>query len=50
MPEAVTLKVRDVPAATVCPMGWAEIEGGRPMMTVATLLVIDPNALSMTTV
>jgi hypothetical protein len=31
-------------------MGWVEIEGGRPMVTVATLLVIDPNALSMVTV
>jgi hypothetical protein len=40
----------DEPAGAVCPSGWIEMEGGKPMVTVATLLVMDPKALLMMTV
>ena len=50
MPLAVTLKVADVPAGTLWPAGWTEIEGGRPKVTVATLLVVEPKGLETTTV
>ena len=50
VPETVTLKLAGLPLGAVKPWGWVVIMGGETKVSVATVLVTQPQGLLMMTV